>query len=207
MNIYILDQSRIFIIKKMNFYQLPYTWSYPQLKCYLKIMFCSEVNFNYMSNDGMLFLTQWASLCAQFKVFKLQEHFLELNEELKKDQSTFFQNCFKESLEVGYTKDQKEFIIQGLLNSPENLMQLYFTFLLHDYLFTNDVSQCTIDVNMKFHQITNQGAPYHLLPHGIALPGYAFLSIESFQSYLSRVCDHWMNKGDFILGIDQRNMN
>ena len=144
--------------------QLPYSWSEPQLKCFLKIMFCSEVNFNYMSQEGINYLNEWASMCFQFKDLEVQDFFNELNEEMKKDQSTFFQNCFRECLQVGYTKDQKEFIIQGLLNSPEHLMQLYFTFLLHDYLFVNDVSKCTIDINMKFHQLSNQGEAYPNLP-------------------------------------------
>jgi hypothetical protein len=77
-------------------------------------------------------------MCFQFQDLEVQDFFNELNEEMKKDQSTFFQNCFRESLQVGYTKDQKEFIVQGLLNSPKHLMQLYFTFLLHDYLFVNE---------------------------------------------------------------------
>ena len=191
----------------MDLYQLPHIWSNPQLKCFLKIMFCSEVNFTYMSQEGLGYLNEWASMCAQFQEFEVQDFFYELNEEMKKDQSIFFQNCFRESLQVGYTKDQKEFIIQGLLNSPEHIMQLYFTLLLHDYFFRSEVSQCTIDVNMNFHQITNKGAPYHLITNSIALPEYSFLSIDRFQNYLLKVCDHWMNNGDFTLRIDQGNSN
>jgi len=188
----------------MNQYQLPYSWSEPQLKCFLKIMFCSEVNFTLMSQEGINYLNEWASMCFQFQDLEVQDFFNELNEEMKKDQSTFFQNCFRESLQVGYTNDQKEFIIQGLLNSPEHLMQLYFTFLLHDYLFVNDVSKCTIDINMKFHQLSNQGAPFHLIPNNLALPEYTFLSIDHFQTYLMNVCNHWMDNGNFTLKIDQR---
>ena len=191
----------------MNLFQLPYSWSKPQLWCYLKIMFCSEVNFTNMSEEGINYLNDWASMCFQFQDMEVSDFFNELNAEMKKDQSTFFQNCFRESLQVGYTKDQKEFIIQGLLNSPEHLMQLYFTFLLHDYLFLNDVSKCTIDINMKFHQISIQVAHYDLIPHNLTLPDYTFLSIDRFQNYLLNVSNHWMNNGDFSLKIHQGDAN
>jgi hypothetical protein len=57
----------------MNQYQLPYSWSEPQLKCFLKIMFCSEVNFTLMSQEGINYLNEWASMCFQFQDLEVQD--------------------------------------------------------------------------------------------------------------------------------------
>lgn len=166
-------------------------------------MFCSEVNFTYMTDEGIAYLNDWASMCFQFQDLNAPDFFNELKAELKANPSSFFQNCFRESLEVNFTIEQKEFMVQGLLNSPEHLMQMYFVFLLHDYLFANDNSQCAMEINMKIHQLSNLGAPYHLIPNNIAIPESSFLSIGRFKKYLMEVCNHWMEHGDFTLKISQ----
>jgi hypothetical protein len=54
---------------------------------------------------------------------------------------------------------------------------------------------------MRFYQLANIGAPFHRIPKNLALPEMHFLKIQNFQEYLNRICDHWMNYGDFNLGI------
>ena len=185
----------------MSNFQLPYTWTTPQLRGYLKIMFCSEVRFDTITQDGIDYLHDWASMCSDFQMLAYQDLFAEFSVEMKKDESLFFQSCLRESLQLNYSQEQKVFIVQGLLNAPEHLMQLYFTFLLHDCFFTNVESGCYLNVDMRFHQLANIGAPFHRIPKNLALPEMHLQNIQNFQEYLSRICDHWMNHGDFTLGI------
>jgi hypothetical protein len=186
----------------MNQVHLPYDWTQAQLKCYLKIMFCSELTNKRISQDGIDYLIEWASMCIQFQDFNLDGLFEEFSNKLSVDFNDFVRSCFSESINQNFTNEQKSFILQGLFDSLEGLDQLYFAFLLHDYLFPDVSSGCTIVINMRFHQLFNMGrVTDYQLPNNISLQDLPFLGVEKFKSYIQRVCDKWMENGDFTLVV------